>query len=666
MSPKFSKFSGLALALITLAVGSAHAGLELPCLFGNHMVFQAGKPAVIWGKDKPGQKITITLGDQTGSTRANLLGRWKVSLPLPAPGPALGMTVTGSSTKVFQDILVGEVWLASGQSNMEFRMDQTNDADKAIAQANDGQIRLFLQKPVMSPKPLDSPEGIWKVCSPETVKDFSAVAYYFGKGLREKLKVPVGLIATSWGGSYAESWIPEKALHKGGAFKPVWDRWNKLSSKEKASWQKGRFPVNLAVRNLRFIPTNSGQAPLAPLSQGQPNPGSRLEASTQVPLTIQALNVSAPTTATLPPGTWSWSVKVGSDAAVKISSHIPRMTGEFLTDAWGFMTTSLSASSKGQDLSAYHAIEFETKGDGKYILFLSQPSITDWDNYRTPSVFPVTNQWVKHRIEFTDLKQSGWGKPQPFTADALSNLSFGVDPKPLIEIPSALYNGMINPFVPFPLKGFLWYQGEANTVHADEYEKLLNTLISSWGQAWGDPNMPFILAQLPNYLPTAGQGGGYWSDIREIQRRVAQQPHRAMAVLLDLGDSHDIHPKDKADPGYRLCQAALETAYGKTDTVLSPLFDHAVVENGKVRVYFWQADEGLVGNGDILVGFELAGADGNFQPAHARIDKDTVVVWKEGLTSPSAVRYAWGDDPVFNLLGKNGMPASPFKAELKP
>ena len=342
------------------------------------------------------------------------------------------------------------------------------------------------------------------------------------------------------------------------------------------------------------------------------------------------------------------------------------MTGSFLTDAWGFMTTAIAAPDKGLDLSAFHAVEFETKGDGKYILFLSQPSVTDWDNYRTPDPFQVSNKWENHHIEFSDLKQSGWGKAQPFTPNALSNLSFGVDPKPLIEIPAALYNGMLHPFVPFSLKGFLWYQGEANAVLPDEYEKLLDTLITSWGKVWGAPDMAFILAQLPNYVPTAGQGGGCWSDIRETQRKVAQAPHRAMAVLVDLGESHEIHPKDKADPGYRLSQAALQTAYGRTDAVLSPIFDHTVIEDGKVRVYFWQANEGLVNNGGDLKGFEIAGPDGKFQLAQARIEKDSVVVWKEGLASPTAMRYAWGDDPVFNLYGKNGMPASPFKAELKP
>ena len=450
------------------------------------------------------------------------------------------MVIEGSSSVTISDVLVGEVWLGSGQSNMEFRLDQSKDGDKAIAESADPRkCGSFFKNPSCPRNPLEEPQGEWKVCGPGTAGPFSAVAYYFGKTLRESLKVPVGLIAASWGGSYAESWTPEQELRADPALKPVWKRWDALSASDRNQWQKGRFGVDLSVRNLKFVSKDPNQKPLS----------------------LQAKDVSLTAGVTLKPGTWGFSVKDGSSLSVKLSPEGPRMTGSFLTDAWGFMTTSLAFQGKAGDLSAYDAIEFDGKGDGKYILFLSQPTVTDWDNYRTPESFPVSKAWKHYRIDFSDLKQSGWGKAQPFTADALTHLSFGVDPKPLIEIPCALYNGMIHPYTPFPIQGVIWYQGEANTVHVGEYRDLLNSMVEGWRRAWGREDMPFILAQLPNYNPTSWQGPGEWSELREQQRLMAGEPHNGMAVLLDLGDKTDIHPKNKKEVGFRLAQCALADTY---------------------------------------------------------------------------------------------------------
>jgi len=551
------------------------------------------------------------------------------------------LSVNGSSSVTLHDVLAGEVWLGSGQSNMEFRVDQTRDSRQTIAQAGDPKIRLFLQRPIMSAKPLDFPEGEWKVCSPKSVGNFSAVAYFFGSNLRKALKVPVGLIASSWGGSYAESWTPEKVLKSDPAFKPLWSRWNKLPAAERNGWQKGRFPVDLALRNLRLIP----------------------RAPSQAPLTIRAAGVSSPAASGNGPGIWSWSVKDGSNLAVTILSNAPRMTGSFLSDAWGFMTTSLG-SGKPLDLSTYTSVEFEAKGDGKYILFLSQPTITDWDNYRTPESFPVTKRWKRIRIPFSSLKQSGWGKPQPFTPNAVLNLSFGVDPKPLIDIPSALYNGMIHPLVPFPIRGVLWYQGEANAIRAPDYGKLLTAMIGGWRKAWELPEMPFLLAQLPNFIPGTGQGKDQWAELRDQQRKVAAEPHNQMAVLIDLGEHHDIHPKAKAPVGFRLAQAALSEVYGDKKTSLSPQFGRMDLDGTKLRVHFKDAEEGLATVGGEIKGLEIAGPDGRFTKALAKIEKDDLTVWSPSVTDPRSVRYDWGDDPDGNIFGKNGLPAGPFMEKL--
>jgi hypothetical protein len=357
------------------------------------------------------------------------------------------------------------------------------------------------------------------------------------------------------------------------------------------------------------------------------------------------------------------SVKDGSSLSVSLTPEGPHMVGSFLTDAWGFMTTALGPKGQPANLSAYASVEFEAKGDGKYILFLSQPTVVDWDNFRTPDPFPISKQWKKITLPFSGLKQSGWGKPQTFTPQSLLNLSFGVDPKPLIDVPCALYNGMIHPLTPFPVKGVIWYQGEANSIRAGEYAKLLGSMIEGWRQAWKNLEMPFLLAQLPNYVPTAGQGVSQWGELRDQQRQVAEAAHCGMAVLIDLGDSHNIHPTDKADVGYRLEQEALIMPYGVKKVRLSPKFDQAQVEGSKIRVFYKNVEEGLRSIGGDLMGFEVAGEDGAFVSAQAKIEKGSVVVWNDRVPHPLAVRYAWEDDPACNLYGTNGLPASPFMAD---
>jgi sialate O-acetylesterase len=623
---------------MALTAYPASAQLQLPSLIGDHMVFQSEKPEVVWGKDNPGETVTLSMAGKSSEAKSDNRGNWKANLPvLPSGGP-YELTISGSTAVTIRDVLVGEVWLGSGQSNMEFHMDQLRDPEATIAQAKDPQIRLFLQKPVMSAKPLDQPEGEWKVCSPASVRNFSAVAYYFGKNLRRKLKVPVGLIDSSWGGTFAESWTPETVLKSDPALKPSQERWNKIPFTARKGWLKGCFPVDFAVRNIRWIPKDASQPTLAVYARG-----------------VSTAPADAQKT-----GIWGTSVKDGSFISNTVSAGVARMAGSFLTDAWGFMTTPLGPGGKPLDLSAYGAVEFDAKGDGKYILFLSQPTITDWDNYCSPHSFLVSREWKHYRIPFSSLKQAGWGKPQPFTPETVSNLSFGVIPKPLIEIPAVLYNGMINPFTPFPIKGAIWYQGETNTVHAPEYSRLLEDMIEGWRKAWQEPEMPFILAQLPNF--NAGPGGSQWAELRDQQRQVAELPNNSMAVLIDLGESNDIHPKNKADVGFRMAQAAQSIAYGQKDALLSPIVEKMEIEGNELRIHFKNAEEGLEAKGGDLKGFEVSGSDGKFVPAQGKIEKDTVLIWSAEVPEPKAVRYAWADDPVFNLYGKNKLPASPFKS----
>ncbi len=642
--------AGLKTTVLCAITAPSWAALELPSLIGDHMVIQAGKPAAVWGKDQPGQTVVVSMAGESASGEADAQGQWKIELmPLQAGGP-YEMSIQGSSSVEIEDVLVGEVWVGSGQSNMEFPMFLTHDAAKTLPKATDSKIRLFKQKLLTSPKPLDTPQGEWRVCTPETVRDFSAVAYHFGLNLRKKLDVPVGLIESCWGGTFIESWIPESILRQDPACQHAWERWTEKPIWERKIWDEGGFKADFWVSGLRFLPRDSSQTPMTV----------RFDAAASGP---QDKNI---------PGVWSAGIKDGSN--INISSvnregpapgPLGHMTGRLLPDAWGWVTTPLGTDGKPVNLSDFEAIEFYGKGKGKYILFLSQPSITDWDNYRT-AAFSTGEKWKPYRIPFYSLKQSGWGKPRLFTPGSIQNLFFGIDPQPMVEIPAQLYNAMIHPFVPFAIRGVIWYQGEQNTGRAKEYHPLLASMIKGWREAWNEPELPFIFAQLPNFMAVKPQPeDSHWAELREQQFMTLAVPNTGMAVLIDLGEANDIHPRNKTDVGYRMALAALHTAYGVSGPLLSPLYDSAAVEGKKIRVCFKNAEDGLkLSGGGSVKGFALAGADGKFQWAKGEIQNDTVIVWNDGIAEPKAVRYAWGDNPICNLIGKNGLPVSPFRAKV--
>ncbi len=625
--------------------------LVLPYLIGDHMVIQAGKPGVLWGKDNPGQKVVVTLAGESGSTQADSKGKWKVKLASLRAGGPYELTIQGSATAKIEDVLVGEVWVGAGQSNMEFPMSNTHDSAKTLPQATDSKIRIFKQSLRNSTKPLDDPQGEWKVCTPDTIKDFSAVAYHFGLNLRKKLNVPVGLIQSCWGGTYIESWIPEKTFQTGPACKNSLKRWEAKPSWEKKMWAQGSFDADFWLSGLRFRPRDSTRSPVTVQFNG--NALSRQEKTI--------------------PGYWSTGVKDGSEIDIStenlpgpVPGPLGHMTGKLLPDAWGWITTPLAKDGKTLDLTDFEAIEFYGRGSGKYILFLSQPTISDWDNYRTQA-FETGNKWKLYRIPLSSLKQSGWGKARPFTPGAIQNIYFGIDPKPMAEMPSQLYDGMIHPLTSYPIRGVIWYQGEQNTSRAKEYHGLLASLIGGWRKEWREPDMPFIFAQLPGFMDTKDlPSESDWADLREQQSRTLSVPNTGMAVLIDLGEDHDIHPKNKTEVGRRLALVALEKAYGMKGPYLSPLYESAMAEGNRIRVTFKNAEEGLKSSGaGSLKGFAVAGRDGKFKWAQAEIKGNTVVVWNDQVADPKAIRYAWGDNPLCNLNGNNGLPASPFQAKLK-
>jgi sialate O-acetylesterase len=485
--------------------------VKLAPIFGSDMVLQCDRPVPVWGTAQPGEKITIQFAGQTKTTSAGPDGKWRADLTaLKTNATPQSFTVSGSSTIELTNVLVGEVWVCSGQSNMDWKLPESQNGAEATAAASHPNLRLFFVPRRMRPPGNQLDGSLWRTCTPDSVKMFSAVAYYFGREMQEKLDVPVGIIHSSWGGTPAEAWTPIEYLNSNDELRPILER-------EKA-----------------------------------------------------------------------------------YAAERPKAQAEY--DATLKKWTEESAKARAEG--------------------------------RTPTSRPVQ----------PDSTRLNW-------------------------VPASLWSGMLEPAVPFTIRGFLWYQGESNADRAQQYRTLLPTMIKSWRDKWDQPDLPFGIVQLPNYhAPSTQPDDTDWSHLRDAQLHTFKTiPNTGLIVTIDLGDPDDIHPKNKLDVGNRAARWALESVYGKPAGGKSgPIYSSSKVNGSKVVVTFNEAGDGLaVHDGGQLNEFEVAGTDKVWYWASAKIvGKDQVEVWSNEVASPSAVRYAWNSDPVHpNLTNSTGLPASPFRTD---
>ena len=619
-----------------LMAAIAGAQTQLPPIFGDHMVLQRELSIPIWGKDTPGQKVIVTLAGKTAHGIADKDRKWKAILPEMKAGGPYEMTVQGSSGVTLKDVWVGEVWVASGQSNMELPLNNTLDTAKEVPSAAHPLIRWFVQDRRLSDHPEKEPIGTWKVCSPETAKDFSAAAYYFAKKISNDLKVPVGILGTYWGGTWIESWTPEESFQNNPAIKPILDSWNKLSPSERMS-QCGLQEMKMEIKRLRVTSNDPSRNPVTLLS---------------------------------PEGSWFSNAQPGSAITFTVenkegsnSDPVGQLKAEIQTGGWGNSTCSFKASGGSIDLSAYDTIEFEARGYGKLNAILEQPIVTDWDNYGS-APFTLTSDWKSYQIPFSSLKQSGWGKPEPFQPKAINAFCLNPCVNPMGMRPFALYNGMVSPMIPFGIRGVIWYQGETNVGEAEKYKELLPAMIQGWRKAWGEGDFPFLFAQLPNWHDPNAKAGNGWPELREAQASALSLPRTEMAVLIDSGDRNDIHPKNKSVVGLRLALAALHEAYGRKGAFSGPILESILLKEGKIHVRFKHLDGGFKVKGKQIDGFEIEDEKGGFIPAQAKIVGNEVLVWNDQIANPKGVRYAWAEDPKCDLFNGADLPAAPFRAVL--
>lgn len=633
-----------ALAVLAALAASAHADVRLPAIIGPNMVLQAETEAPIWGWADPGEEVVIVPG-WPGAAPAHATagpdGKWSASVTTPAPGGPYTITITGADTLTLDNVLVGEVWLASGQSNMEWPLRATDNAEGAIAAADHPEIRLFMVTNAIAPEPQEDCTGRWVVCSPETVADFSAVAYYFGRDLHEHLGAPVGLIASEWGGTPAEAWTSAESLAPFPRHAPGLD----------------------LMRILREDPDSLEREHQAALAAWK----ARLESDESLGWTSPDADDSA-WKAMRQPENWSTPDLAAYDGAV-----------------WCRRTFEIPAAWEGRDL----ALELGPIDDNDTTYFNGTP-VGATEGWTTPRRYTVPAKLVRAGravIAVNVVDNSGPGgmhgapdgmfiapKGDPESERIglagewrykLGRPASEMPPQPqkptmTAHTPTSLYNGMIAPLVPYAIRGAIWYQGESNRGVAYEYRALFPAMITDWREKWGS-EFPFYFVQIAPY--TYGGDRGETAELREAQLMTLALPNTGMAVTMDIGNPRDIHPRNKLDVGRRLALWARARTYGQTGFEHSgPLFAGLEPRGDQLVLRFDHA-EGLDSRGGVPRGFEIAGEDRVWHAAGAIIDGETVILSAYGVHSPVAARYGWDDDEEPNLFNGSGLPASPFRTD---
>jgi len=614
------------------------------------MVLQQGREIHLWGKADAGETVTVSLAGHSATTTANSRHEWSVRLPaLPAGGP-FTLTVQGNKKIEIKDVMIGEVWIASGQSNMTFSLESAEGAATEVPKADYPQIRLFtIPRKIALSSQEDTLPARWKICTPDNAKGFSAVAYFFAREIHRKLNVPVGVVESAWPGTAIEDWIAPEALQADAELKPVLDEWSRSTPDEK-KFAESSLPFELEFDDFELIPATPGS------------------------VSKMLANFDDETARTSTGGSFSYNWEDAPDAPFELvspgrgaSGFAARVAGRLDGTQDSTLTARYKLDGAALDLTSYAGIRFWVRGNGSFRFRSKQPTVTDWDDYATP-VMKAFADWQPVTVWFRDLRQDGWGVTLPFTQDALSG--FTIESLTTVEyapIPvSGLYEGMITPLLPSAFRGALWYQGESNALKAHQYRRLLPALIAGWRDGLHDKDLQFLIVQLPNHGATPDQPGeSAWAELREAQLLTLQRvPRTGMAVTIDVGDPKDLHPHRKLEVGQRLALWVEGTTYKQSMEYSGPLYESMRIDGSEIRARFTHVGSGLEGhNGAELRGFAIAGADRKFHWAEARIDGDVVVVSSRDVPNPVAARYAWADSPVCNLFNKDGLPASPFRTD---
>jgi sialate O-acetylesterase len=632
--------------ILPLAVNAQN--IKLPGIFTDNMVLQRNSKIPVWGTADPGTNLVITLADANENVTADANGRWEVKMPSMEAGGPYVLIVQGKEKIEFKNVMIGEVWICSGQSNMAMSVADIGTAydNKAeIASAIYPNIRLFTVDPMTAASPQSNLKGSgWKQCIPENVKSFSAVAYFYGMNLYKKLNVPIGLINTSYGGTDIEAWTSGKSLSSISAFTDILNSVKKYSENDqqflkeyntkREDWKSSSMNTDAVYNSGIYKNINADISDWKEIKV----PGlwstpdlTEFNGSVWYRTIIDVPEKLAGQELTLNIGpvddidvTWFNGEKIGSQE---------------LWDKPRHYTIPASAVKAGKNLLVIRCID--TGGPGGIWGEANQFYISSKDGSKIQ--LPAT--WL-------------YKKTIPINEFPSKPLSFE-DP----NCPTVLFNAMVAPLIPYSIRGVIWYQGENNTYRALQYRTLFPLMINDWRTAWNKGDFPFYYVQLANYMSTSPvPAEDTWAELREAQLFTLSVDNTGMASAIDIGDSSDIHPKNKREVGRRLSLIALAKTYDQNIEYSGPVMKTFNREASQLRIFF-DHSEGLRTNGGKLTGFAIAGSDKKFYWAEARIEGSSVIIWNDNVDKPVAVRYGWASNPECNLYNEAGLPASPFRSD---
>jgi sialate O-acetylesterase len=638
----------LAATALTALAGAASAAPLLAPVFTDHAVLQRGQPIRVWGAAKAGEAVELSLGEAKASATADAQGRWSATLPAREPGEPLTLTVqAGGERQTISDLLVGDVWLCSGQSNMEYPLRRALGGEAEAANSADPNIRLLQTGRVSLPEPTTAlpKEAVWRPATPESANNFSAACFFMGREIKKTTGAPVGLIDATWGGSVIQDWISRDGLQALGGYDEglailadyakspetgmarwiaQFDRWAAKAEPQAATWSRPDFDDH----DWKTMPAEK---------LWETNPGlESFDGTIWLRATIVLTAKQAKQGAVL---------ALGPVDDLDITFVNGRQVGS--TQGWDKPRAYKIAPGvlkAGPNVVAVRAID--TGGGGG----AWGPAAEKGLRFDDGAFAPLGASW-RYKVSST-VAQSGVPPTPPWVgASGLSTLR----------------NGMIAPLAPYGLKGFAWYQGEANVAEPQNYQRLLAALVGDWRQSFGGPDLPFLVVQLADFGPrqTRPVESG-WAGVRDAERRVAAaDPKVGLASAVDIGDIYDIHPANKQQVGHRLALQARKLAYGETTLLAAgPAPLSATLSGGTVVV---RLDQPAVVQADARpVGFELCDATGACRFADAVLAGDQVSLAIPVGFTPVKVRFAWADSPILNLYGATGLPATPFELAIAP
>lgn len=640
--------------LTVLSVAPASAEVVLPAILGDGVVLKRDSVVPLWGSARPNEPVSIRVGwsEAALTTVADATGRWRCDVPTgPAGGPYQVAVMDADGPRVLQDVHLGEVWLCSGQSNMEWPLSSVLAAyqksaafDEALADGTSARIKLFAVPRRVGLTPFTDVDATWRPCTPENSADFSAVAYFFACALEARLGVAVGLVGSNWGGTPVEAWVSAGTIERfprhraeleALALAETQEGRRALADATIGWWQAATMltPDSSAYAGMEF--DDSGWQTLEVPGAWETGPLGDFDGivwhrrAIDVPaelagqVGVLSLGPVDDDDKTLWNGLW-----IGATGGHTVERRYP-VPGELVRAGYNVIAVAVHDSGGA---GGFHGGPEEL-----YVEFAREAE--------APVRINLAGAW---RATATEAPKTAYPRPRSLSPST----------------PSALYNGLIAPLAPFRFSGAIWYQGESNRYDPALYRETFPALIDDWRAHFESPELPFFWAQIAPFNYGEGPAGAHSTALlREAQDRALALPHTGQAILSDVGDVKDIHPIDKWTVGDRLARLALAGVYGMELDPHGPRYASHAVEGATLRVTFAHADGGLVARGDALTWFHVAGADKVFHTASARIDGTSVIVSCPKVKAPVAVRFAWSDVAEPNLFDKDGLPAAPFRTD---